>query len=250
MSRARCPSSPGANPGTKTDAAGDDQAEYVAASRQVRYRVGTGATAATGGILAKTGTTRVRFQVTVDSAAAGTTLTNSANLLYTAATIGTRYTYQTADVTTPVATLANLSLTKTATPATVTAGNTITYTLRTANAGPDRGSGRRHHGHPPDRRHPRLQHSLPRGLHAQRPDPHLRRRHGRERRRRDRHRGGPGARGLDRHRAHERRRGHQLHLRPQHHRQPRLGHDGGHPLGRRRDHQDGEHPRRRCRAPP
>ena len=39
----------GANTGTKTDAAGDDQAEYVAASRLVRYRVGTGATAATGG---------------------------------------------------------------------------------------------------------------------------------------------------------------------------------------------------------
>ncbi|MGG5258682.1 CARDB domain-containing protein [Phycicoccus avicenniae] len=126
----------GANVGSKTDGAGDDQAEYVSASRLVRYRVGTGANATTGGTLAKGGTSGVRFRVTVDTAAAGTTVTNSANLLYTAATLGTRYTYQTADVSTPVAALADLSLTKSASPSSVNAGNTITYALRAANAGP------------------------------------------------------------------------------------------------------------------
>lgn len=126
----------GAGAGVKSDAAGDDQAEYVSGTRRVRYRVGTGANATTGGVLANGGTTRVRFQVTVDTAAAGTTVVNSANLLYTAATIGTRYTYQTADTQTPVAALADLSLTKTGTPASVSAGNTVSYILRASNAGP------------------------------------------------------------------------------------------------------------------
>ncbi|MBB2987761.1 DUF7507 domain-containing protein [Terracoccus luteus] len=126
----------GAGTGAKTDAAGDDQAEYVAATRQVRFRVGTGANATSGGVLSNGGTTRLRFQVTVDTAASGTTLSNSGNLVYTAATIGTRYTYQTADASTPVATRADLSLTKTTAQTAVVAGNTVTYTLRAANSGP------------------------------------------------------------------------------------------------------------------
>ncbi len=126
----------GANTGVKTDTAGDDQAEYVAANRLVRYRVGTGANAAVGGTLTNGATTRVRFQVTLNAASAGTSVTNSANLLYTAATIGTRYTYQTSDVATVVASLADLSLVKTGTPASTTAGSNVTYTLVTTNAGP------------------------------------------------------------------------------------------------------------------
>lgn len=39
----------GPNAGAKSDAAGDDQAEYIAASRVIRVRAGTGANAVTGG---------------------------------------------------------------------------------------------------------------------------------------------------------------------------------------------------------
>ncbi|PUA79781.1 DUF11 domain-containing protein [Nocardioides currus] len=131
----------GGNQGAKTDAAGDDQAEYDAASRTVRVRVGQTATASAGGRLAPANTTTVTFQTRVDSAAAGTTLSNSALLSYRAETIGRDYTYRTADVLTPVADEADVSITKTAAPEPVTAGNQITYTLTARNAGPTAASG-------------------------------------------------------------------------------------------------------------
>lgn len=131
----------GANQGTKTDASGDDQGEYDAANRTVRVRAGTGANATAGGTLAPAATTTVAFQVRVTSAAAGTTLTNAASLAYRAATIGRDYTYNTADVNTPVADEADVSITKTASPQPVTAGNQITYTLTARNNGPNPAAG-------------------------------------------------------------------------------------------------------------
>ncbi|WP_299921853.1 hypothetical protein [uncultured Nocardioides sp.] len=131
----------GANQGTKTDATGDDQAEYVAASRTVRVRAGTGANATAGGRLAPSATTTVTFRVRVDSAAAGTTLSNTASLAYRAETIGRDYSYNTAPVTTPVADEADVALTKTASPEPVAAGNQITYTLTATNNGPNPAAG-------------------------------------------------------------------------------------------------------------
>jgi len=57
--------------GAFTDATGDDVAEYTAATRTVRVRVGTGATSAVGGSLAIGQTTVVKFKVTVDANATG-----------------------------------------------------------------------------------------------------------------------------------------------------------------------------------
>ncbi|MBA3780411.1 MAG: DUF11 domain-containing protein [Nocardioides sp.] len=131
----------GANVGAKTDATGDDQGEYVAASRTVRMRVGTGANATAGGRLGPAATTTVTFQVRVDATAAGTSLANTASLAYRAETIGRDYTYQTAEVRTPVADEADVSITKTATPEPVTAGNQIAYTLTARNAGPNPAAG-------------------------------------------------------------------------------------------------------------
>ena len=62
----------GANTGTKTDASGDDQGEYISGSRTVRVWLGTGATAAAGGTLAAGASTSVVFRVTVDASALGT----------------------------------------------------------------------------------------------------------------------------------------------------------------------------------
>jgi uncharacterized repeat protein (TIGR01451 family) len=59
----------GPNAGPKSDAAGDDQAEYNAASRFVKYRVGTGASASSGGSMINTSqdSVLVKFQVQVSN---------------------------------------------------------------------------------------------------------------------------------------------------------------------------------------
>ena len=57
--------------GAFTDATGDDVADYTAATRTVRVKIGTGATAAAGGSLAIAQTTVVKFKVTVDANATG-----------------------------------------------------------------------------------------------------------------------------------------------------------------------------------
>lgn len=62
----------GANMGTKTDATDADQAEYDAATRTVRARLGTGATGTMGGDLAMDAVSAVRFRVTLDANAQGT----------------------------------------------------------------------------------------------------------------------------------------------------------------------------------
>ena len=62
----------GANAGAKTDAGADDQGEYISASRTVRVRLGTGATAAAGGSARAGVSTTVAFRVTVDAATLGT----------------------------------------------------------------------------------------------------------------------------------------------------------------------------------
>ena len=69
----------GANAGAKTDAAGDDQGEYEAASRTVRVRLGAGANATTGGTLAVNATTKVTFKVKIDANFSGN-LSNQANI--------------------------------------------------------------------------------------------------------------------------------------------------------------------------
>ena len=131
----------GGGQGAKTDAAGDDQAEYVAATRSVVTRIGRDATATTGGALVVSNTSTVVFRVRVDAAAAGTTVRNTASLAYRAQTIGGDYTYQTAEVATPVADEADVAITKTASPEPVTAGNQITYTLTVRNNGPSAATG-------------------------------------------------------------------------------------------------------------
>ena len=80
----------GANAGAKTDASGDDQAEYVAVNRRVVVRVGAGATSAAGGSLAPAGSSGVRFRVTIDGATAnGTQIDNAGSISYRAHLLGT-----------------------------------------------------------------------------------------------------------------------------------------------------------------
>ena len=61
----------GPNAGSKTDKTGDDQGEYIAASRTVRVRLGTGANGTTGGTMAINSTATVVFRVKVDATITG-----------------------------------------------------------------------------------------------------------------------------------------------------------------------------------
>jgi uncharacterized repeat protein (TIGR01451 family) len=79
----------GANGGAKTDAAGDDQMEYVAATRTIVARVGTGADAANGGRLDVNASSTIVFRAQVTSPApTGTAVANQAALACIGAQLG------------------------------------------------------------------------------------------------------------------------------------------------------------------
>lgn len=73
----------GANAGLKTDAAGDDQAEYDGGDDEVVFRLGAGADAANGGTLNVGQTTTIAFRVRVnDDVEGGTIVRNMATADY------------------------------------------------------------------------------------------------------------------------------------------------------------------------
>lgn len=79
----------GANAGGKSDAAGDDQAEFDAANNRVVFRLGTGANGANGGTVAPGESFSLRFRVRVNAGtAAGTVINNTASVAHRAATLG------------------------------------------------------------------------------------------------------------------------------------------------------------------
>jgi uncharacterized repeat protein (TIGR01451 family) len=79
----------GANVGTKTDAAGDDQMEYLPASRTIVARVGTGADASSGGRLDVNASATIVFRAQVTPPApTGTSVANQAALACIGAQLG------------------------------------------------------------------------------------------------------------------------------------------------------------------
>ncbi len=73
----------GAPAGVQTEAAGDDLAEYDAASRTVTFRVGSGATARDGGLIIPGESARVTFQARVsDPLLANRSIGNTASVSY------------------------------------------------------------------------------------------------------------------------------------------------------------------------
>ncbi|MDW8425436.1 MAG: Ig-like domain-containing protein [Meiothermus sp.] len=131
----------GPNAGAKTDAAGDDQAEFDSANNRVVFRLGTGATASAGGAFAPGEGTTLRFRVVVNSGTFGQTISNVATINYNAQTLGTAFS-DTAPATasTSVASLADLSVVKTG-PSSVAVGAPISYSIAVSNAGPSAVSG-------------------------------------------------------------------------------------------------------------
>jgi uncharacterized repeat protein (TIGR01451 family) len=141
----------GANIGVKTDAAGDDQAEFD--GTRVVVRLGTGANSSVGGLLNPAQSTTLKFRVKVNAATAGgTVVPNQAVVNYNAATLGDAFTSysdgdpnvagtQTTDVTVVIAPVPSVKLVKDCTaPANCLSakqqpGTDLTYTITYTNDG-------------------------------------------------------------------------------------------------------------------
>lgn len=132
------------NAGTKTDAAGDDQAEYDSAGNRIVARLGTGATATAGGTLLPNAETRLRFRVKVNAdVTGGTVINNSGQVTYRQQTLGGTVTdISDSDPNTPgdqpassIVSGPDLTISKSHTGIFVQ-GQSGTFTLRVSNAGP------------------------------------------------------------------------------------------------------------------
>jgi large repetitive protein len=130
---------------SKSDATGDDTADFATDTAQGKttFRLGTGATATSGGGLAANATTTVTYRVQVnDATAGGTAITNVAGLTYTANHNGRNITGTSNTGSTTVAqpsTDLQAGLTLSPTTAQRNGGTSpVTYTMTVKNNGSDR----------------------------------------------------------------------------------------------------------------
>ncbi|MEU9315696.1 hypothetical protein [Streptomyces sp. NPDC048295] len=137
----------GPNAGAKTDARDADQAYYDAGAGQVVFRLGNITTAGEGGSLPNTeplpaGTT-AEYRVTIDRAAGGEQIRNTATASYENRLGETPepLTSTSNEQVTQVNPAADLSVVKAADATTVTVGQTVTYRVTVHNAGPNRATG-------------------------------------------------------------------------------------------------------------
>ncbi|MFE6664002.1 hypothetical protein ACFVFH_10635 [Streptomyces sp. NPDC057697] len=136
----------GPNAGPKTDARGDDQAYYDAQGDKVVFALGNTATGE-GGSLPNTETlpagTTAEYRVTIDRAAGGRQLRNTATATYENRLGDTPepLTALSNEQITQVNPAADLSVVKAADATTVTVGQTVTYRVTVHNSGPNRATG-------------------------------------------------------------------------------------------------------------
>ncbi|MBI3194290.1 MAG: DUF11 domain-containing protein, partial [Ignavibacteriae bacterium] len=126
----------GANVGTKTDATGDDQAEYKSTGNLVLFRLGTGANGSQGGTLALSESTTVKFKVLIDPLVADQArVRNQGSVAFTSQTLLTPYEVKTFAADTVVVWAADLRVTKTATPTSIQGGQNTVFTVKVVNFG-------------------------------------------------------------------------------------------------------------------
>lgn len=128
---------PGAPSTARTDATGDDVADYDAPNDRVVARLGTGSSATAGGTIAPGASYAVTFDVRVDGPSpavpGGTVVRNTATSSYSSQTLGTALTtVSTAEVTVAAP---DLAISKTHT-GTFVRGGQGTFTLGVRNTGP------------------------------------------------------------------------------------------------------------------
>ena len=133
----------GANAGSQTDAAGDDQATFDAANNEVLFNLGVGATSAAGGTLAIGASTAIRFRVQVNSNVPGNTVVaNQATTNYVGATTTFPFTsLSTVPVVIIATPTADLAVDKAVSDPTPNVGDEITYTVTATNNGPNNATG-------------------------------------------------------------------------------------------------------------
>jgi uncharacterized repeat protein (TIGR01451 family) len=133
----------GAGAGVKTDAAGDDQAEYEAEGRVVHFRVGVGADAEHGGRLAVGASTTIRFRVRIDDEGipTGDRIVNSARGSFLSDTLNQAGAVDSPDVSTRVL-VPDLAIDKVVTDAPLEPGERTPFRLNVENVGdgPTRGT--------------------------------------------------------------------------------------------------------------
>ena len=134
----------GAGSGARTDAADGDAAEFTAASGQVGFRVGAGATGTAGGRIAPGESYQVRYRVRVSAGTAtGTPIVNRAGVSLLAETLNFPINSQTNETRLTVS-APDLEIAK-GFSGTVLPVQSVTYTLTVSNVGeaePRRGGGR------------------------------------------------------------------------------------------------------------
>jgi large repetitive protein len=120
--------------GAQTDAAGDDQAEFDGGQGRIRFRLGSGANATSGGSLAENGgSASATFEVTVDAGhSEGDVITNRASSDYRGHTIGTPFVNQLTPAANTTVHVPDLTLSKQHNPSFLAGGNT-TFTLVASN---------------------------------------------------------------------------------------------------------------------
>ncbi|CAL9317430.1 hypothetical protein SUDANB25_05691 [Streptomyces sp. SudanB25_2051] len=137
----------GPNTGPKTDQPGDDQAYVAPQGDRVVFHLGNGATSGQGGSLPDTGTlpggTTVEYRVTIDEAAAGGRVINTATATYENRLGDTPepLTATSGEAVTEVRAAADLRVVKSADATTVTVGQTVTYRVTVRNTGPNDATG-------------------------------------------------------------------------------------------------------------
>ncbi|MFI0777370.1 isopeptide-forming domain-containing fimbrial protein [Streptomyces sp. NPDC021212] len=137
----------GPNAGVKTDAEDDDQAAYDPEANQVVFHLGNDASGTQGGSLPNTETlpagTTVEYRVTIDLAAAGQQISNTATATYENRLGETPepLTATSSEQITEVKPAADLTVAKAADATTVTVGQTVTYRIAVHNAGPNAATG-------------------------------------------------------------------------------------------------------------
>lgn len=128
----------GAPTGVQTDAGGDDLAEFQAGLNRVRFRLGQGANATSGGLVpnGQGASFRFRVQLNNDVALAGQTITNTAEVVHNAQTLGNDFVATgTASASNTVAPIADVRVAKVVDNATPMVGSQVQFTVTVTNDG-------------------------------------------------------------------------------------------------------------------
>ncbi|WP_237722831.1 hypothetical protein [Singulisphaera acidiphila] len=132
----------GANSGAKSDGEGDDQAEFDAVNNRVAFRLGAGASFASGGTLAIGETTTIRFRVQINQNAPNSIMiANQAAITATGATGNFTVTSSSTEAQVVIPPAADLVVTKSVDNPTPNAGDVSTFTVTLTNNGPTGSTG-------------------------------------------------------------------------------------------------------------